>query len=50
MDILEAHRTTYNWYLNNCQYKDASDIDVFLEWKKDITIEPQYDGYNESKM
>lgn len=42
VDILEAHRTTYNWYLNNCQYKDASDIDVFLEWKKDITIEPQY--------
>lgn len=45
VDILEAHRTTYNWYLNNCQYKDASDIDVFfffLEWKKEITIEPQY--------
>ncbi|WP_419051894.1 hypothetical protein [Parabacteroides goldsteinii] len=42
VDILECHRTTYNWYLNNCQYKDASDIDVFLEWKKEITIEPQY--------
>ncbi|MEG1749325.1 MAG: hypothetical protein RR249_06515 [Tannerellaceae bacterium] len=42
VDILEAHRTTYNWYLNNCQYKDASDIDVFLDWKKEITIEPQY--------
>ena len=42
VDILEAHRTTYNWYINNCQYKDTSDIDVFLEWKKEITIEPQY--------
>jgi len=42
VDILEAHRTTYNWYLNNCQYKDASDIDVFLEWKKEIIIKPQY--------
>ncbi|MCM0236649.1 hypothetical protein J8L13_04365 [Bacteroides fragilis] len=42
VDLLEAHRNTYNWYINNCQYKDASDIDVFFEWRKDITIHPQY--------
>lgn len=42
VDKLDECRSTYNWYINNCQYKDSSDVDVFFEWNKEIEINPQY--------
>lgn len=42
VDLIEAHRNIYNWYLNNCSYKDVSDVDVFIDWKKEYTIYPEY--------
>ena len=42
VDLIEAHRNIYNWFLNNCSYKDASDVDVFIDWKKEYTIYPEY--------
>jgi len=42
VDLLEEHRSTYNWFINNCQYKDASDIDVNINKKKEFEIFPQY--------
>jgi len=42
VDLIEANRDTYNWYLNNCQYNDSSNIDVFVNWKKEYEIHPQY--------
>lgn len=42
VDLIEVHRNIYNWYLNNCSYKDVSDVDVFIDWKKEYTIYPEY--------
>lgn len=42
VDLIEAHRNTYNWFLNNCSYKDVSDVEVFIGRKKEYTISPEY--------
>lgn len=42
VDLIEAHRNTYNWFLNNCSYKDVSDVEVFIDGKKEYTISPEY--------
>lgn len=42
VDLLEERRNTYNWYMNNCQYKNASDIEVYISGKKEHSIHPQY--------
>ncbi len=42
VDLLEEHRDTYNWYINNCQYKDASDVEVLIKGKNEFEIYPQY--------
>lgn len=42
IDLLEERRDTYNWYINNCQYKDLSDIEVFVDWGKEYEIHPEY--------
>lgn len=42
VDLLEERRETYNWYINNCQYKDLSDIEVFIDRGKEYTIHPAY--------
>jgi hypothetical protein len=42
VDLLEEYRKTFNWYINNCQYKDLSDIEVYLDWGKEIDIHPEY--------
>jgi hypothetical protein len=42
VDLLEERRDTYNWYINNCQYKDLSDIEVFIDERKEHDIYPQY--------
>jgi len=42
VDLLEEHRNTYNWYINNCQYKDASDVEVLINGESEFEIHPQY--------
>lgn len=41
-DHLERHRTTYNWYINNCQFKDATDVSITFDGEEEITIHPEY--------
>ena len=42
VDQLERYRTTYNWYVNNCQFKDATDISVTFGGYENTTIRPVY--------
>lgn len=42
VDLIEAHRNTYNWFLNNYSYKDVSDVEVFIGGEKEYTIFPEY--------
>jgi hypothetical protein len=42
VDLLEEHRSTYNWFVNNCQYKDASDVSLLFKDTEEFTIHPQY--------
>lgn len=43
VDLLEERRITYNWYVNNCQYKDSSDVFIsFSLGKTECTIHPKY--------
>ena len=39
VDLLEQYQETYNWYVNNCQYKNTSDVDVYFS---DKSINPKY--------
>ena len=42
VDHLERHKTIYNWYVNNCQFKDATDVSVTFDGEEEITIHPEY--------
>lgn len=42
IDLLIERRDTYNWYVNNCQYKNSTNVDVTIEGKAVYTIHPQY--------
>lgn len=42
VDLIEAHRNTYNWFLNNCSYREVSDVDVLIKGEKEYTIRPEY--------
>ena len=42
VDQLERYRTTYNWYVNNCQFKDVTDVHITFDGKKKIAIHPEY--------
>ncbi len=42
VDLLEERKDTYNWYINNCQYKDATNIEVSFNGKEQIEISPEY--------
>lgn len=42
VDQLERYRTTYNWYVNNCQFKDATDVLVTFDGEEEIAISPEY--------
>ena len=42
VDQLERYRTTYNWYVNNCQFKDATGVHITFDGKKKIAIHPEY--------
>ena len=42
VDHLGRYRTTFKWYLNNCQFIDATDISVTFDGEEEITIHPEY--------
>ena len=42
VDLLEERRNTYNWYTNNCQYKECTDVSVTFDGKVVVSIHPQY--------
>jgi hypothetical protein len=42
VDHLERYRTTYNWYVNNCQFIDATDVSVTFDGKEEVFIYPEY--------
>lgn len=42
VDLLEQHRSTYQWYVNNCQYKDVANINVSFQGNETVTIYPEY--------
>lgn len=42
VDLMERYRNVYNWYVNNCQFKDATDVAVTFDGQEEITISPQY--------
>jgi len=47
VDLLKERRLTYNWYINNCQYADNSDVRVIFDnMQKQIAIQPQYYIYS----
>lgn len=39
VDLIEEHRTVYNWYVNDCQYKDSTNVQIFL---RENVIHPKY--------
>lgn len=43
VDLLEERKTTYKWYVNNCQYKDSSDVSItFGLGNTECVIRPKY--------
>lgn len=42
VDLMERYRSTYNWYVNNCQFKDATDVSVTFGGEEEITIHPEF--------
>ena len=42
VDHMERYRTTYNWYVNNCQFKDATDVSVTFDGEDEVVIYPEY--------
>lgn len=42
VSLLEERRETFNWYINNCQYKDSTDVAVTINGETEYTIHPQY--------
>lgn len=42
VDLLEDNRNTFNWYINNCQYKDNTNINVSFNGQSEMTIYPEY--------
>lgn len=42
VDQLLQHKTTYKWYVNNCQFVDDTNISVTFNGKDTTTIHPQY--------
>ena len=42
VDQLERYKTTYNWYVNNCQFKEATDVSVTFNGDEEIIIHPEY--------
>lgn len=43
VDMMERERTVYNWYLNNCQFREATNLQVtFSNGKNECTVHPIY--------
>lgn len=42
VEQLERYKTTYNWYVNNCQFKDTTDVLISFDGEEEITIHPEY--------
>lgn len=42
VDLMERYRETYNWYVNNCQFRDATDVSVTFKGLEKATIYPEY--------
>lgn len=43
VDLLERYRSTYNWYINNCQFKESTRVSVlFSDDTERVTIRPEY--------
>lgn len=42
VDLLEEHRETFNWYVNNCQYKDETDVNISFDGESEHVIKPEY--------
>ncbi len=42
VDLLEDNRNTFNWYINNCQYNDNTNINVSFNGQSEMTIYPEY--------
>ena len=42
VDLMERYRQTYNWYVNNCQFKEATDVSVTFDGNEEVTIHPEY--------
>lgn len=42
VDQLERYKNTYKWYVNNCQFKDATDVSVTFDGRNEVTIYPEY--------
>ena len=43
VDLLKEHRLTYNWYINNCQYADNSDVNISISLDDDDdALHPEY--------
>lgn len=42
VDLLEERRETFNWYINNCQYKDLTDVSVSFNGSEEYEINPEY--------
>lgn len=38
VDLLERERTVYNWYLNNCQFKEATDVKVVFQNGSEVSV------------
>ncbi|MBD5396688.1 hypothetical protein HDR62_00880 [bacterium] len=42
VDLLKERKSTYNWYINNCQYADNSDVNVSISLDDDNALHPKY--------
>ena len=42
VDQLERYKTTYKWYVNNCQFKDATDVSVTCDGEEEVTVYSEY--------
>lgn len=42
-DMLRSYRNSYNWYVNNCQFLENSNVEISFNGHKEIAIYPKYD-------
>lgn len=42
VDLLKENRQTFQWYINDCQYKDNTNVEISFAGANVITINPQY--------